>query len=423
MLSACVLLVSLLYGSAVFAAPSSIRKSKEVVKMNSSQDSSIAGAAYFITNEPTGNFVVTAALKDDGTLTFDKAISTRGLGQHGLTDPVGPDPLFSQGVIKASAASKVLATVNAGSNTVSLFAINETNPTDIKIIGQPASTEGEFPLSLAFNKNGTQACVLNGGAVNNVNCYNVDLELGLIPISNTLRAIGINQTTPATGPAGSASHVIFSEDGTKLIASIKGVPPTPGFFAVWDVASDGTLSPEFNKVEPPTGGLLPFGMTVIPGMNAVLAADAGVGFDVIDLSSVQPNSNSTGSSKDVAVAVGGQKAVCWVAHSAKTGNFYMTDIGTAQVTEVHVDGNLNATIVKQYQQTQGSATTDDEVATIKNQDFLYILQPNATSVAVLRLDGPGDATNVGNFQLKDVAQAAGLTVNANNLAGMATFII
>lgn len=46
--------------------------------------------------------------------TFDRAVATRGLGSHGVTDPNGPDGTFSQGAIKASAAGKVLATVNVG---------------------------------------------------------------------------------------------------------------------------------------------------------------------------------------------------------------------------------------------------------------------------------------------------------------------
>lgn len=55
-----------------------------------------------------------------------------------------------------------------GSNTLTLFSINEQNPVDISVIGQPQSTEGEFPISVAFNKDGSKACVLNGGQVNNV---------------------------------------------------------------------------------------------------------------------------------------------------------------------------------------------------------------------------------------------------------------
>ena len=63
-----------------------MRKSKEVVKMNKSQNGTVAGALYcmsveaschcglklimhaVITNEPKGNFVVAAALNDDGSV-------------------------------------------------------------------------------------------------------------------------------------------------------------------------------------------------------------------------------------------------------------------------------------------------------------------------------------------------------------------
>ena len=55
------------------------------------------------------------------------------------------------------------------SGTVSLFSIDPKDPTEIELIGQPTSTVGEFPISVAFNAKGTQACVLNaGGPINGV---------------------------------------------------------------------------------------------------------------------------------------------------------------------------------------------------------------------------------------------------------------
>jgi hypothetical protein len=51
---------------------------------------------------------------------------------------------------------------------------------------------------------------------------------GLIPIPNTTRYLGLNQTTPPTGPPGTVSDVIFSSDGEELHVSVKGTPPTPG---------------------------------------------------------------------------------------------------------------------------------------------------------------------------------------------------
>lgn len=196
-------------------------------------------------------------------------------------------------------------------------------------------------MSLAFNKAGSMMCALNGGKVNGVMCYKVDPKNGLQAMNSTLRSLGLNQTTPANGPAGSASHVIFSEDGKQLIASIKGTPPTPGFLAVWDVSGDGSLSQNFKQIAPGKGGLLPFSMTVIPGKNAILATDAGVGFDIFDMSGGAKNST-----KSSVVPIQGQGATCWSSFSKKTGNFYLTDIKTSMVTEVNVDNNLKGSIVK-----------------------------------------------------------------------------
>lgn len=160
----------------------------------------------------------------------------------------------------------------------------------------------------------------------------------------TKRDLRINQTTPATGPAGSLSHVIFSEDGKQLVASVKGIPPTPGFLAVWDVQSDGSLSEKFQRLAPEKGGLLPFSMTAIPGKNAILATDAGLGFDIFDMSR---NGGAKGNNtKSSANEIKGQKATCWSSFSPKTNNFYLTDIGTSLVTEVNLDHNLKGSIIK-----------------------------------------------------------------------------
>ncbi len=87
-------------------------------------------------------------------------------------------------------------------------------------------------------------------------------------------------------------------------------------------------------------------MTIIPGKNAILATDAGVGFDIFDFSTVDVAKNETSSPKNSVVPISGQGATCWSSFSEQTGNFYLTDIITSMVTEVNVDNNLNGTIVK-----------------------------------------------------------------------------
>lgn len=195
--------------------------------------------------------------------------------------------------------------------------------------------------NLSFSTKGNTLCALNGGKVAGVLCYTVQSKLGLIPITNTQRTIHLNQTTPPSGgPANTASQISFSQDGKHLIAAIKGIAPTPGYLAVWDFVEGKGLSENFLRITPGNGGLLPFSLTTIPGKNAFLSADPYLGFDIFDFSG--GFKNSSGSS---AVAVEGQKAICWSAYSKESGDFYLIDAALSQVIEVNVNNDLKGTMV------------------------------------------------------------------------------
>lgn len=45
----------------------------------------------------------------------------------------------------------MLFTVNAGCNTVSMFEIDPNDPTHPKLIGRPAPTGGDFPVSIDYS--------------------------------------------------------------------------------------------------------------------------------------------------------------------------------------------------------------------------------------------------------------------------------
>ncbi|KAI0358021.1 hypothetical protein OH77DRAFT_1421289 [Trametes cingulata] len=371
------------------------------------------GAIFFMTNQPDENVIMAASIGRDGSLTLEKAIAAGGRGLHGIASPPGADGLFSQGGIQASTKGQVLATVNAGSNTISLFSINPRSPTDITPLGDPVSSEGEFPMSLTFNSAGTRLCVLNGGAVSSVNCFNVDKKLGLVSIPNSRRELSLNQTTPPSGPPGTASQIVFNHDESKLIASVKGNPPAVGFLAIWDVASDGSLSSEFTKMDTVSGGSLTFSLTPIPGKNAFVSTDPGVGFAILDLDDF---------SKSSAIAIPGQGATCWSSFSPKTGNFFLSDANTAIITEVHVDSNLKGSIVKQYPLGPNAATIDNDVATINGKDFFFVMAAQAASVDVLALNGPGNAKRAFTMNITTSARRAGLTIDPLSLQGMTQFI-
>lgn len=297
-----------------------------------------------------------------------------------------------------------------------MFDIDPNNPTKLKMVGGPVSTEGEFPTSVAFSAAKKMVCVVNGGAINGVQCFKPDAKLGLVALANTNRSLKLPQTTPPTGPPGSVSDILFSEDSARLLVSVKGIPPTPGFVASWDVADDGALSANFTASPPAKGGLIPFSMSLIPGKNAVLATDAGIGFSTFDLRTLGAGGGTAASQ---VFPIAGQGATCWSSFSAKTGSFFLTDIKTDIVTEVAVADDLSGKIVKQYPLAPGSATIDNAIASLPGNDFLYVLSANATSIDVLSLNGKGQAAKV---QTLNFGKEQGVKANPNRLQGMAVFV-
>ncbi|KAK6978219.1 hypothetical protein R3P38DRAFT_2809399 [Favolaschia claudopus] len=370
-------------------------------------EAGIVGAAYSLvmTNEPSGNYLVSATIDKNGILTPFEAVYTEGIGAHGVRpDAIGPlDALFSQGSVGVSNTQKFVANVNAGSHTISVFAINGANSASLEMIGEPVSSGGEFPTSLVINEAGDRVCVVNGGKVNGVSCYNFVPGMGLIPLGNTIRSLNLNQTTPATGPANTPSQIYFSPNETQLIVSVKA-----GFLAVWDINPDGSLSNNFKTIP---GGILPFSLLYVPGKNAIIASDPGIGYDIFDL-----DTNTTATFE-----IPGQTLTCWSVFSKESGNFYMVDVGVSTISEVHVAESLDSYIVEQY--LLGSdGPIDSAVATVDKHDLIISLAANVTGLTVLAVNGPGAAAVHQHLDLGGPAQAAKLMLRSSNVQGMATFI-
>jgi len=430
MLSARLLLITLLGSlSLVSASPALYARSTpddpevKIIKKGSEKDS--AGAAYFITNEPQGNWVVVAEISKKGHLEYRKAVATRGLGAHGKVTPSGPNALFSQNSVAVSHPKNVLAAVNSGSNTVSLFSIDPKDPLNIKQIGQPVASGGDFPISIAFGQGGNSACVLNGGYISGIRCFTIDQSAGLVPKSDTFRKLDLGQTTPATGPNNTPGHIAFSENFSHLIVSIKGTPGKPGYLAIWDVSSDGTISKDFKTMKAPSGGSLPTSLTVYKGKNAVVSADGGVGFDVFDISGVpgaKAGSEVT-SSKSSSVSISGQKATGWSVFSEKTGHFYFTDSQSSTITEVKVDEtkSLKGSVEKQYDQKLAAGFLDTRIGKVGDKEFLFVLSAGTSGIEVFEVEKK-DLKRVQKGYCWDPVKNAGVTINANNVSGMNIYL-
>ena len=99
------------------------------------------------------------------------------------------------------------------------------------------------------------------------------------------------------------------------------------------------MSQQFTVATLAPGGLLPTSLISIPGTTAVLATDAAIGFSIFDFVAGQNASTNL-------FAIANQVSLSRSAFSAGVGNFFLTDVATAVVTEINVDANLTATFVK-----------------------------------------------------------------------------
>ncbi|KAF8324831.1 hypothetical protein F5887DRAFT_1021521 [Amanita rubescens] len=391
---------------------------------NSTSTGNAIGATYFITNEPSGNYIVSSAFGPDGKLFTQRAISTGGFGGHNLDVP-GADPLFSQGVIETSPLG-ILAVANPGSDTISVFSISENDPSLLAPLGTPVWSRGEFPVSVAFNKAGDVLCALNTGSLNGISCYNADKAKGLTPIPNATRYLHLNQTSPVSGPfLGSAGQIIFSEDEQLLIVTVKGINATThaGYLAAWDVYENFTLSQNFNRVALPAGANYPYSVTIIPGGNALLAADPAMGFDVFF--NISGNSNR-GDQRNIGVgsyaySIPNQLTTCWSAYSPISQNYYLSDLLENRITIISIDTNLKSTIIDYISLGNDFGPLDVATVVVGGQGFLYVLSTTPKAVDVFSVDELGKVAHIQRFNYIAFARSVGIELDPNYLTGMGVF--
>ncbi|HTV55174.1 MAG TPA: 3-carboxymuconate cyclase, partial [Terriglobia bacterium] len=112
-----------------------------------------SGAVYTLTNGSTGNSVIVFDRAADGRLTLAGSFPTGGTGTGTGTLPV--DPLGSQGSVVLNGSDQLLFAVNAGSNSVSEFAVDGDSLTHLNTV----SSGGAMPISVAVH--GSLVYVLN----------------------------------------------------------------------------------------------------------------------------------------------------------------------------------------------------------------------------------------------------------------------
>jgi 6-phosphogluconolactonase (cycloisomerase 2 family) len=332
------------------------------------------------TDNTAGNQVVAYHRAAGGTLTLAGTYDTGGLGGQ-LTGSV-TDHLASQGSLTYDSTHALLYAVNAGSNTITVFAASGDKLQRHQII----SSGGPFPVSVTVHGNLVYVLnALNGGSVQGYRVAGGRLH----HIAGSGRALHLNPTaTPQF--TNTPGHVVFSSDGSQLLVTTKA---NGNDIDVFGVHANGRLSasPVVNS-EPDT---VPFGVTFDPAGDLVVS-EAGTNA----LATYTLNSDGT---VTLLHRVGtGQSATCWVLSVHR--HLFASNTGSGSVTRYTSGPAGQLTLLGQTSTDPGTV----DAAAGPHGRYLYVQTGGNGIVDEFRIQH-GDLTQIGSVTVVGAAGGEGIT--------------
>jgi 6-phosphogluconolactonase len=347
-----------------------------------------AGAVYVMTNQtaPAGNAVTAFNRAVDGTLTPAGTFSTGGFG----TGPEGPEPqlpLRSQGALILSKDSFLFA-VNAGSNEISVFAVE---PTGLTLVDK-VDSGGVRPISLAANKD--LLYVLNGGRTPNITGFKISRKGKLRPLHGSTRPLSSSDVDPA--------QVEFSPNGKVLVVTEKAT----NLIDTYTVGDDGLVSGPTLHV---SNGMTPFGFEFKEPDLLIVSEAFGDA----------PNQGATSSytvstTGDLEVKSGSVPdfgtAACWVVVTAGGLYAYVSNTVSGSISGYTIGRNGKLRLLNRDGRTAltGDGSFPTDMALTNDSAFLYVLNGGNGTVSAFRVESDGSLT--------PLAGAGGLPFGAQGIA-------
>jgi 6-phosphogluconolactonase (cycloisomerase 2 family) len=340
-------------------------------------------AVFVQTDDTTANAVAVYARAADGRLSSQHLYATGGKG--GVLGGSEVDHLASQGSLQYDASAHRLFAVNAGSNTITSFAVDGTTLKHRQVI----SSGGDFPVSLTVH--GDVLYVLNaldGGTVSGYHITNT----GLSAIAGSTRALGLNASaTPqfTTTPG----QVSFTPNGKQLLVTTKA---NTNAVEVFGVAAGGALSS--TPTTTTLAGQVPFAVA-FTAAGDVAISEAGSN-SVADFTL-----SASGSLTQISSAATGAMATCWL--TADGSELFAGNAGSASESTVTEGSGDQLTL-------SGSTATDAgtvDASTADHGRFLYIQTGAAGIVDEYLVTSNGGLQRLGAVNVPNAVGGEGIATS------------
>jgi len=318
---------------------------------------------YVQTNAAERNEVIAFDRSDDGRLEQLGSYETGGRGS-------GVPHLASQSSVVLSDDGNWLLVINAGSNELSLFAIE---PDGLRLSAQVASG-GSGPTSVAEH-NGI-AYVLNNGTPG---IAGFTLDGGnLTPLDGSVRSLDAG-----ADPA----QIAFSPDGRTLVVTERGTNSISAF-----AIDEQRLAQEPKTI--PSSGATPYGFDFVNGSVVVTEAFGG------EAGKAAASSYALPELEPVSASIADTRSeVCWAA-TTKDGRFvYVTNFGDGTISSYSVGegGTIELLDPVAGAARMGEAGIRDEAITRDGQ-FLYAIDADAQRVFGWTVGADGGLEPIGEFE-------------------------
>ena len=322
------------------------------------------GAVYTLTNAASGNEVLVYNRSSDGSLAFQNAYATGGLGSGA--------GLGSQSAVTLSHNNHWLFAVNAGSNEISSFAVTESG---LELVDVEASG-GALPVSLTSYKDWLY--VLNAGGSGNISGFAVGQDGSLSALTGSSQPL----SNGGAGAAPAVAQIAFSSDGSTLVVTEKST----NLIDTYAVESGLAGAPVLNS----SAGTTPFGFAFDRHDHAIVSEAASGSVSSYRISDGELNVISP-------AVVNTQAAACWIAISNNGKFAYTTNAASGTISSYRIAQDGSLTLLNPTAGVTGAGSSPVDMAFSNNGQTLYALANGAHAISIFGMNADGSLAAQGSI--------------------------